>query len=88
MVQKMTVVARMSRDVISFNFTGLTDIHARMFDTTVLGAFTKIRKNECWFRHVCPSSWDNSSPTGRIFMKFDVCEFFGSCRESSGFIKM
>ena len=28
MVQKITVVIRMSRTVISFNFIGLADIHA------------------------------------------------------------
>jgi hypothetical protein len=49
MVQKMTVVTRMSRDVISFNFTGLTDINASMFDTTVLGAFTTFRKASVGF---------------------------------------
>jgi len=25
---------------------------------------------------VCPSAWNNSAPTGRIFMKFDIWEFF------------
>ena len=89
MVQKMTVLTRMSRHVISSNFTGLTDIHARMFDTTVLGAFTKFRKASVSFVvSVRPSAWDNSSATGRIFMEFDVCEFFGNCRKSSGFIKI
>jgi hypothetical protein len=25
---------------------------------------------------VCPFIWNNSAPTGRIFMIFDICEFF------------
>ena len=25
---------------------------------------------------VCPSAWNNSAPTGRIFMKFDIWRFF------------
>jgi len=25
---------------------------------------------------VCPSPWNNSAPTGRIFIKFDICVFF------------
>ena len=37
----------------------------------------KIAKSDCWLRHVCPSvAWNNSAPTGRIFMKFDI--FFES----------
>ena len=26
--------------------------------------------------HVCPSAWNNSAPTGRIFIKFDNEIFF------------
>ena len=29
-----------------------------------------------WLRHVCPSACNNSAPTGRIFMKFDIWIFF------------
>ena len=25
---------------------------------------------------ICPSVWNNSTPTGRIFVKFDICVFF------------
>jgi len=32
----------------------------------LLGAFEKL------LRHVCLSAWRNSSPTGYIFMKFDI----------------
>jgi len=30
----------------------------------------KISKRDCSHRLVCPSTWNNSAPTGRIFMKF------------------
>jgi len=33
-------------------------------------------KCDYWLRHVCPSAWNNSAPIGRIFIKFDVWEFF------------
>jgi hypothetical protein len=40
-----------------------------------LGTFANLRK-ATQLRHVClsvcPSSWNNSAPNGRIFMKFDI----------------
>jgi hypothetical protein len=30
---------------------------------------------------VCPSTWNNSAPSGRIFMKFDTGVFFGKSVE-------
>jgi len=38
---------------------------------TTLGAFTKLRKTTiiCAGLFVCPSEWNNSAPTRRIFMK-------------------
>jgi hypothetical protein len=45
-----------------------------------LGAFRKIAKSEYYLNHVCPSvclsTWNNSAPTERIFMKFDILVFF------------
>jgi hypothetical protein len=37
---------------------------------------SKIAKSDCWLRRVRPSAWNNSAPTGRIFVKFDIREFF------------
>ena len=40
-----------------------------------LGAFAKLQKATISFvlsTSVCPSAWNNSAPTGWIFMKFDV----------------
>jgi hypothetical protein len=37
-----------------------------------LGASPKVREATVSFRHVCLSQWKNSTPTGRIFIKFDV----------------
>jgi hypothetical protein len=44
-----------------------------------LGAFAKLRKAAISFVmsvSVCPSAWNNSAPTGRIFMKFEISRFF------------
>ena len=45
------------------NFPFLSDILQVIF-----GAFAKLRKR----LHVCPSVWNSSAPTGRIFMKFHL----------------
>ena len=42
-----------------------------------LDAFAKLRKATIGsVMSVCPSAWNNSAPTGRIFMKFDIWVFF------------
>jgi len=33
------------------------------------------------FMSICRSAWNKSSSTGRIFMKFDIGEFFGKSVE-------
>jgi hypothetical protein len=47
---------------------------------TVFRRFSKTAKSHYELRHVCPyvrlSAWNNSAPTGRIFMKIDTSEFF------------
>jgi hypothetical protein len=38
-----------------------------------LGALAKLRKAAISFvMSVCPSAWNNSASTGRIFVKFDI----------------
>jgi len=40
--------------------------------TQFLGSFAKLRKaTTCFVMSVRLSAWNNSAPTGRIFMKFD-----------------
>ena len=55
------------------------------FEQLFLGAFAELRKATISFVMslcvsvrllVCPSTWNNSAPTGRIFMKFDTSVFF------------
>jgi len=42
-----------------------------------LGAFAKLRKATISFvMSVRPTAWNSSAPKERIFMKFDICEFF------------
>jgi hypothetical protein len=59
---------------------------------TVFKRVWKIAKI-CYLRRVClsvcPTAWNNSAPTGRIFMKFYIWVFFPKiCRENSRFIKI
>jgi hypothetical protein len=54
-----------------------------------LGAFSKLRKATASFvMPLCPSAWNNSAPTGRIFMKFDIDYFLKICPENSSFNKI
>jgi hypothetical protein len=43
-----------------------------------LGVLTKLRKATISFviLSICPSTWNNSAPTGRIFIKFGILVFF------------
>ena len=46
-----------------------------LFDEIYAPIFRRVRKMSktgCYLRHVCPSAWNNSAPTGRIFMKFHM----------------
>jgi hypothetical protein len=48
-----------------------------MKNVKVLRAFAKMRKAAISFvMSVRLSAWINAAPTGRIFMKFDICVFF------------
>ena len=55
----------------------------------------KIAKSDYQLLHVrpsvclCPSAWNNSGPTNRIFIKFDISVIFSEiCRENPSFIKI
>jgi hypothetical protein len=53
-----------------------------------LRAFAKLRKATISFvMSVRPSAWNNSTLTGRIFMKFDIEHFSKLRQECSSFIK-
>ena len=56
--------------------------------TQFLCALVKLGKATVSFTSVCPSVWNNSAPTVRIFMKSDIGVFFFSkiCRKNSTFI--
>jgi len=43
---------------------------------SLLGMFTKFRKAIIGFLKSCLSEWNNLASPGRIFMKFDIWEFF------------
>ena len=36
----------------------------------------KLSKSEYWFRHVCPSAWNNSATTGEILIIFKIAGCF------------
>ena len=47
-----------------------------------LGVSAKLQKATISFvKSVCPSAWNNWTPTGRIFMKFDIQAFFEDLSE-------
>jgi hypothetical protein len=54
--------------------------NGRHFLKTFMRAFAKIAKSNSYLCHVCPpvypSEWNNSVPTGRIFIKFRILGFF------------
>ena len=56
--------------------------------SSILGAFAKLRKATISFVMFCLSAWNNSTPTGRIFMKFNIRVVFKTLRENSSFIKI
>jgi hypothetical protein len=44
---------------------------------TFFGVITKLQKAVISIiMSVCPTAWNNSAPTGPIFMKFDILGFF------------
>jgi hypothetical protein len=49
-------------------------------DCIIFRRVRKIAKSDYSLRHVCLSvclsAWNNSAPTGRIFMEFDIWVFF------------
>ena len=56
----------------------LTKKHIHSLNSSsFLGAFAKLRKATISFiMSVCPYAWNNSAPTGRIFMKLDILVSF------------
>jgi hypothetical protein len=54
-----------------------------------LGAFVKLGKATISaFVSVRPSSWNNSAPTGRVFVKIDTLVFFENVSIIFSFIKI
>jgi hypothetical protein len=58
-----------------------------------IGAFAKLPKaTTCFVMSVLPSArlsaWNNSAPSGRIFMKSDIWVFSKNCRESWSIIRI
>jgi hypothetical protein len=52
--------------------TGLRQAESQAVRRWLLGAFTKLRKSDYLLYHVRPSAWNNSTPTERILIKFDI----------------
>ena len=51
----------------------VNDTFNRTEYSSFLGAFAKFGKSTVSFvKSVRPSAWNNSAPTGRIFLKFDI----------------
>jgi hypothetical protein len=63
------------------------------FSVSFLGSFAKLRKATISFvmsvrLTVRPSSWNDSARTGRIFMKFDIWEYFENLSRTFSAIKI
>jgi len=65
----------------------LRDLHKKNFfsewiENGILGAVAKLQKKKRLLvsscRSVCLSAWNNSAGVGKIFIKFDIWEFFES----------
>ena len=72
--------------------------HRRLLPN-LLGTFTKLRKATISFvksvclsvllcLRVCLSTWNDSGPTRRIFLKFDICVFLKKTLTEISFIKI
>ena len=51
----------------------------------------KISKSDYWLRQVCPScphAFNNSAPTARIFMKFDIAVFLQNLSRKFNFVEI
>jgi hypothetical protein len=60
-----------------YSFTWIGEYIPFKYTILLLGAFEKLRKVTISLAiSVCPSSGKNSTPTGRIFIKFDIRGFF------------
>ena len=46
----------------------------------VFGRFHTVAKSFCCHYHVSPSTWNNSAPTGRVFIKCNIEDFIKICR--------
>ena len=57
-----------------FLYIKLDTVHIYIhFNSVFLGAFAKLRKSTvCFVMSVSLFAWNNSDPTARIFMKFDI----------------
>jgi hypothetical protein len=69
-VLKVSVHVLLSRDLIKeFKCGGFI---------LLWGTFAELKKKTAisFVSSACPSAWNNSAPTGRIFMKFYVWGFF------------
>ena len=56
-------------------------LHNTFHPKLILGTFTKLQKATICFimsayQSICPSAWNDSTLTGRIFTKFGIWEFF------------
>jgi len=65
-------------------------IYSEVCRMTFLGKFAKLRKVTIGFivSDVRLSAWNNSTPTGRIFMKVDMWIFFENMSKNEIFIKI
>ena len=73
-------------------FEKVNDTMLKLLGSRVFGLFRKTAKSDYQLRHVCLSvrlsAWNNSAPTGRIFVKFGMWRFFETLSKKSFAIKI
>jgi hypothetical protein len=66
--------------LVSFTLLSSLKLLTKVRTFPVFRSVRKIAKSDYQLRHVCPSvlpsAWNDTAPTGRIFMKFDILSVF------------
>jgi hypothetical protein len=64
------------RTIAYFSGTGHLDVLKVLFFFLFFWARSQNFETDYWLRPVCPSTWNNLAPSGRMLLKSDIREFF------------
>ena len=63
-------------DTVVLSCVSLSGREEDGFEARLQNCKKRVLSSSCLPVCVCLSAWNNSAPTGRIFMEFDTCVFF------------